>query len=52
VVAFSPDSCVLFAASSDDTGGRRAAGTPDQEPKGAISGEKRENGEKTPVFLI
>ena len=25
MIAFSPDSCVLFAASSDDTGGRRPA---------------------------
>lgn len=25
MIAFSPDSCVLFAASSDDTGGRTAA---------------------------
>jgi hypothetical protein len=25
VIAFSPDSCVPFAASSDDTGGRRPA---------------------------
>jgi len=28
VIAFSPDSCVLFAASSDDTGGRRPAAGP------------------------
>jgi hypothetical protein len=49
VVAFSPDSCVLFAASSNDTGGRRAAGTPDQEPKAISGGE--ENGEKNQSFL-
>jgi hypothetical protein len=51
VAAFSPDSCVLFAASSDDTGGRRAVGTPDQEPK-AISGGKRITGRKTNLFYL
>jgi hypothetical protein len=51
VVAFSPDSCMLFAASSDDTGGRRAAGTPDQEPKAISGGGEGERGEKPVLFI-
>jgi hypothetical protein len=52
VVAFTPDSSVLFAASSDDTGGRRAAGTPDQEPKARLVGERRTGRRKTSLFYL